>query len=230
MIWQSIRKEFWHTKFWMLITLAIIFAFSLLAYTTISQFKSWNLFDNQDANSTVYLFYFYHDTAVLNITLFGGIFMFGAAILGILIGISQFWVPFFTNTWKFTLHRPIKRSSILSVMLFNAAIIFALIIGGSWSFLWLNAALEFDVYPSKSELAQGWLFALEGFMIYLAIALTALNCYRWFTIKLYPLMFVLISLGMIWSTATFLAAISLAAIYFAVILPLLYYEFEKREF
>ncbi len=231
MIWQIIRKELWHNKLWMALALGFILLFTTVIYAErFDKIKHYGT-KNYAVNSPINIWDLYNDrSTVMDIRSFSAIYFFAAAGLGILVGINQFWVPFFTNTWKFTLHRPVKRGKMLALMMLSAAFMIALIAGGSWTVLWFKARSAFELPPTTMALAEGWLFTLEGFMAYLAVALAALSQERWYTTKLYPLLFALLGWIVMWTNITFTAAFITAGIYMAIVIPLIYRKFETREF
>jgi len=231
MIWQIIRKELWHNKLWMALTLAFILLFTTIIYKDRSVDMKYPTTRDYSENSEIQIWTLYNiSSEVVEIRSFSAIYFFAAAGLGILIGINQFWVQFFTNTWKFTLHRPIQRGKMLALMLVSAAFMIALIAGGGWTVLWFKARSAFELPPTTTALAEGWLFTLEGFMVYLAVALAAVSQERWYTTKLYPLLFVLFGWIVMWTNITFTAAFITAGIYMAIVIPLIYRKFETREF
>ena len=232
MVWQIIKKEIIHNKHWMGLAVGFLLFFTIVVYTSVAKNEPRFYEQNYAVNSEISLWniYSYGSNDTMNIRSFSALYFFAAAGLGILVGVSQFWVPFFTNTWKFTLHRPIKRSAALTLMLLSAAFIIALIAGGSWTILWLKAKSQFTLPPTTGALAEGWLFVLEGFVAYLAVALAALNQHRWYTAKFLPLLFAFLTWIVMWTTVSFTGAIMTAGIYILIVMPLIYRKFETREF
>jgi hypothetical protein len=231
MVWQIIRKEIWHNKHWMGLALGFVLFFTIVIYIDQTEYARHFNSRNYAVNSKINIWELYNN-GVNSISMrgFSAIYFFAAVGLGILIAVSQFWVPFFTNTWKFTLHRPIKRGKMLMLMFTSAAFMIALIAGGSWTILWLKGRAEFSLPPTFTSLAEGWLFTLEGFIAYLAIALAALSEERWYTTKLVPLLFALLTWIAIWMSITFTSAFIITGIYMAIVMPLIYRKFETREF
>ncbi|MFI4913370.1 MAG: hypothetical protein ACIAQZ_17060 [Sedimentisphaeraceae bacterium JB056] len=231
MVWQIIKKEIIHNKHWMGLALGFLLFFTTVIYVEQVKMEQRNTPQNYAVNSEISLWSIYGSGSyTIHIRSFSALYFFSAAGLGILVGVSQFWVPFFTNTWKFTLHRPIKRSAALTLMLLSAAFIIALIAGGSWTILWLKAKSQFTLPPTTGALAEGWLFVLEGFVAYLAVALAALNQHRWYTAKFLPLLFAFLTWIVMWTTVSFTGAIMAAGIYILIVMPLIYRKFETREF
>ncbi len=231
MIWQIIRKELWHNKIWMALVLGFILLFTTIIYKEDSEKIKYPTSRDYSENTQINIWVLYNESSeVAEMRSFSPIYFFAAASLGVLIAINQFWAPFFNNTWKFTLHRPITRGKMLALMFVSAAFMIAIIAGGGWTILWFKARSAFELPPTTTALAEGWLFVLEGFMAYLAVALAALSQERWCTTKLYPLLFALLGWIAIWMCTSFTAAFIVAAIYMAIVIPLVYRKFETREF
>ncbi|MCX5634444.1 MAG: hypothetical protein NTW55_01185 [Planctomycetota bacterium] len=121
-----------------------------------------------------------------------GSFLLIASIgLGLALGIRQFWMEQVTRTWSFLIHRSINRRAILWSKLAAAAIVFIISPGIIWSiFYWYSLRPELFAVPSTGRIfVEGWIFVVLGFMVYLGMTLAGLNRVRWYTTKLFGLLF-----------------------------------------
>lgn len=121
-----------------------------------------------------------------------GVWLFTVSLaLGLVLGIRQFWIAFFTKTWAFEFHRSVKRQTVLYAKLSAAIIAFLLALGAIWTFFYIYSSRPgvFIVRPSFRNFLEGWIFIALGFLAYLATALTALAGTRWYTTKIFGLAF-----------------------------------------
>lgn len=121
-----------------------------------------------------------------------GVWLFTVSLaLGLVLGIRQFWIAFFTKTWAFEFHRSVKRQTVLYAKLSAAIIAFLLALGAIWTFFYIYSSRPgvFIVRPSFRNFLEGWIFIALGFLAYLATALTALVRTRWYTTKIFGLAF-----------------------------------------
>lgn len=121
----------------------------------------------------------------------GGLVISVSIGLAVALGISQFMVPFFRRNWAYTIHRSIKRTTILWAKFTAAAISMALGVGIVWTLFYLYALQpgKFPFPPSGRVLLDGWLFILLAMVAYFAMVLTAIGTSKWFTTRLFPLVF-----------------------------------------
>ena len=151
--------------------------------------------------------------------------------LGLVLGIRQFWIPNFTRTWPFLLHRSVSRNTILSAKLTAASIAFILSIVPVWvGIYWYATRPEvFTMPPPLRFFIEGWIFIILGFVTYLGTALSGLSTAKWYTTKIFSLLFVaaIIITLYTWTLAGLLAAITVSA---AILLTQIFQTFGKREF
>jgi hypothetical protein len=173
-----------------------------------------------------YMFTFY---PVMNQT---GPWMFGLSVgLGLAIGVRQFWIPNFTRTWPFLLHRSAGRSTILAAKLIAASIAFIISIVTIWvGIYWYVTRPEvFIMPPSLRFFIEGWTFIILGYVTYLGTALSGLSTAKWYTTKIFGILLALvifITLSM-WTLAGLLIALIVSA---AILLLQIYQTFLRREF
>lgn len=121
-----------------------------------------------------------------------GALLFTVSIgLGLILGIRHFWIPHFTRTWSFLLHRSVSRMSILASKLTAAAIGLVVFLGAVWIALYWYACREdlFAFPPSAKVFVNGWVFIALGLIAYLGTALSGLSRARWYTTKIFGLAF-----------------------------------------
>jgi hypothetical protein len=111
--------------------------------------------------------------------------------LGLVLGVRHFWIPYFTRTWPFLIHRSVKRMTIFWAKLAAATISFLISVGAVWVALYNYSCHpeRFTTLPVKRVFIEGWLFVLLGLIVYLGTALTALSTARWYTTKIFGLAF-----------------------------------------
>jgi hypothetical protein len=111
--------------------------------------------------------------------------------LGLAIGVRQFQIEHTTKIWNFLLHRSVSRQTVLWNKLAAAAIIFIISLGIIWSILYWysNRPGLFAVPPAARVFVEGWIFVILGFLVYLGTALACLGQTKWYTTKLFSLLF-----------------------------------------
>ena len=148
---------------------------------------SWRV-QNIDPGAEVRL----HDIITQSVLFLNGAWLFTVSLaLGLVLGIRQFWIAFFTKTWAFEFHRSVKRQIVLYAKLSAAIIALLLALGAVWTFFYIYSSRPglFIVRPSFRNFLEGWIFIALGFLAYLATALTALAGTRWYTTKIFGLAF-----------------------------------------
>ena len=121
-----------------------------------------------------------------------GAWLFAVSIgLGLILGVQHFWIPGFTRTWPFLLHRSVGRMSVLGAKLAAATIGFVASLGFVWiAFYWYVCRPEVLPVPAPVRVfIDGWVFIVLGLVVYLATALTGLSRARWYTTKIFGLAF-----------------------------------------
>lgn len=152
--------------------------------------------------------------------------------LGLALGVVHFWIPHFTRTWHFLLHRSLGRMSILGAKLTAAAIGFAVCLGAVWTVLyWYACRPGVFLTPAPARVfVSGWVFVVLGILVYLATALTGLTRARWYTTKIFPLAFATIVLFAATVHDSLFRACVLIALSIVVLLSQVVNTFLKREF
>jgi hypothetical protein len=152
--------------------------------------------------------------------------------LGLVLGVRHFWIPHFTKTWSFLLHRSVSRQTILGAKLAAATVAFILSLGFGWTVLYRLACRSelFVVPPPGRVFIEGWLFIVLGLVAYLGAALTALSTARWYTTKIFSLAFATVVICMIFIQWRLSWAFAMVIIGIVVLLSQIIDAFLKREF
>ncbi len=118
--------------------------------------------------------------------------------LGLVLAVRHFWIPHFTKTWPFLLHRSVSRQMILGAKLTAATVAFVVSLGFVWVGLYWYACRPelFMVPPPVSIFIEGWLFIVLGLVAYMGAALVDLSLARWYTTKIFGLAFATIVISM----------------------------------
>ena len=149
-----------------------------------------------------------------------------------MLGVRHFWIPHFTKTWSFLLHRSVSRQTILGAKLTAATVALVVSLGAVWIGLYRYAGrLELFVVPPPARFfIQGWLFIVLGLVAYLGAALTALSTARWYTTKIFSLAFATVVLCMIFLHWRLSLAFAMVIIGIVVLLSQIIDAFLNREF
>ena len=135
--------------------------------------------------------------------------------LGLALGVLHFWMPHFTRTWPFLLHRSAGRMSILGAKLTAGAIGCVAPLGGVWlAFYWyVGRSDAFGVPVPARVFTDGLILIALGLVVYLGTALVGLSRAKWYTTKAFGLAFAAIVLfqavqsGLLWACVTIVVGI-----------------------
>jgi hypothetical protein len=152
--------------------------------------------------------------------------------LGLILGIRQFWIPHFTRTWLFLLHRSVHKSTILTAKLAAASVALVVALGSVWIGLYWYACRPelFMIPPTARVFVEGWIFIILGFIAYLGAAVSGLSKAHWYTTKIFGLAFAAIIIfitTMSWSLGW---AFVIIAVSTALLLSQVFDTFLRREF
>ena len=224
-------KEFRECLPWMLLAATALLAFGGFAVRTQATFNpSWQwgpAYNSPGAPVEPYRLIFYSPLAMLGPWLF-----FCSIGLGLILGVCQFWIPNFTRTWPFLLHRSVSRSTVLAAKLMAGSVALLLAIGGVWVGLYWYACRP-EIYPVPQAariFVHGWILVIMGLVTYLGTALSGLSEARWYTTKIFGIAFAVTIVGLTmeqWSLIWVLATIAFGA---ALLLSQLFDTFATREF
>jgi hypothetical protein len=185
-----LKKELRQALPWMLLALiALLFFGSLIIQSEQEHQWTWNA-NNIKADSSMSL-----HSLDMRYPLYemGGWLIAISIALAVALGVTQFLLPFFQRNWAYTIHRSVNLTTILLAKFTAAAIAMVLSIGVIWTLLYQYACQPgmFPFPPSERVLLEGWLFILMAMVIYFATALTAVSPTKWYTTRVFPLVFTL---------------------------------------
>ena len=185
-----LRKELWESLPWMLLAAIIVLAIGgfLLREAQMYGIYDWpeRYFSASSVTETCGLQY-----RRSPLHLIGPVLLLTSIGLGLVLGGRHFWIPYFTRTWPFLIHRSVDRKTIFWAKLTAAIITFLISLGVVWSAFYSYSCdpERFTMMPIKRIFIEGWLFVLLGLVVYLGTALTALSTARWYTTKIFGLAF-----------------------------------------
>lgn len=111
--------------------------------------------------------------------------------LGLTLGVQHFWIPHFTRTWPFLLHRSTGKMTILAAKLTAAAIGCIVPLGAVWLALYWYACRSdaFGIPVPARAFIDGLILIALGLVVYLGTALASLSRAKWYTTKIFGLAF-----------------------------------------
>ena len=152
--------------------------------------------------------------------------------LGLVLGVRQFWIPHFTRTWPFLLHRSVSRKTILAAKLTATMIAFVISLGPVWVGLYWYAGQP-EVFPIPQTLRvfiEGWIFIMLGLVIYLGTALSSLSTANWYTTKIFGLAFATVVIFTTFSQWSLVWIFTVIAVSVTILLSRIFDTFLRREF
>ena len=175
---------------------------------------------------------YYRLTSYPEINGMGPLLVLSSIGLGLALGVRHFWMPHFTRTWQFLLHRSANRKTILTAKLTAAVMAFIISLGSVWiSFYWYACRQgTFAIPPTARTFIEGWFFIMLGLVVYLATALAGLSAAKWYTTKIFGLAFATIIIILIFVQWQLTSAFAVIIVGIAILLLQIYDAFGKREF
>lgn len=225
-----LRKELRESLPWMLLAAIILLAIGGFTLRSQAYFRQFNwLHQPFESGSVVDLNRLtpYSPLAITSIWL-----LITSIGLGLVLAVRHFWIPLFTKTWAFLIHRSVSRQTILGAKLTAATMALVVSLGVVWIGLYRYAdRLElFTVPPPARFFIEGWLFIVLGLVVYLGTALTALSTARWYTTKIFGLAFATVVICMIFLQWRISWAFAMVIIGIVVLLTQIIETFLNREF
>lgn len=226
-----LRKELRESMPWILLAAIVVFAISGLLLRELARSDhrvAWG-HSQLSPGETVSPYLLTQDSVLTG----PAALLFTASLgLGLVLGVRHFWIPHFTRTWPFLLHRSVSRITVLASKLTAATIGFFVFLGTVWIALyWYASQPEMFSVPAPVKIfIDGWIYIVLGLLVYLATALTGLSRARWYTTKIFALAFAtLVLFGAIFQSTVLWAFVIIVA--GTVILLLQIIEtFLKREY
>ena len=155
--------------------------------------------------------------------------MIDACILGGVIGFIQFWMPSFKGNWKFIIHRPIKRSYLLTCMLGSVIIPIAAACWAFWAVTCIYLQDKIVVPLLDIQVSAGLRMAILPIMCYLAVVMIGQLGIKNFLVKL-PAVFTYLAMSIYLTTPSITIAYLTAIIFFLMTIPLIYNNFCTKEY
>jgi len=222
-----LRKELRECLPWILLAAVVFFAFGGFFLRAAAYFgdRYWR-YSRFSPGTTVSP---YDLTCYPTLQTAGPWLFFSSIGLGLILGVRHFWIPHFTRTWPFLLHRSVSRKTILAAKLTAGMIAFVISLGALWvGLFWYATRPEvFPIPQAPRVFIEGWIFIMLGLVTYLGTALSALSTANWYTTKIFGLIFATFTTITLLSTVW---AIGLIAVSTAILLVQIFDTFLRREF
>lgn len=224
-----LKKELRESLPWMVLAGIIFIAVTSMLFQTETYSENNSFRYSRLSPGTIVNHYMFTYYPAMNNT--GPWLLFLSIGLGLAIGVRQFWIPNFTSTWSFLLHRSVSRNTILTAKLTSASIAFIISLVPTWIGIYQHVTRPevFTVPPPFRFFIEGLIFIILGFVTYLGTALSGLSTAKWYTTKIFGVLFVLFiftTLSM-WTLGGLLAALIVSA---AILLIQIFQTFLRREF
>jgi len=194
-----LRKELRESLPWLLLAGLLLLVVGLLVLRAEARFpliRYWRYRQGLAPGETVNTYYLLRSTKLELLAIW---LAFIAPGLGLILGVRHFWIPLFTRTWSFLLHRSTSRRTILWAKLAATILALLLSLGTVWSGLYWYACRA-DLFPVPEPLrtlVNGWIYITMGLVVYLGTALSALSTARWYTSRIFGLAFAMLAVFVI---------------------------------
>ena len=225
-----LRKELRECLPWMLLAMIALFVIGGFFLRAQANDRYYNFHHRYfSPNSIIQTYYLTHYSPLAPI----GPLLFVTPIgLGLVLGLIQFWIPHFTKTWAFLLHRSTNRKNILAAKLTATSIALITSMGLVWIvFYWYASRPELFILSQPLRVfIHGWIFIILGFVAYLGTGLSGLSAAHWYTTKIFGLAFatiVIVTTVSQWSLAIAFIVIIISAV---ILLTQIFDLFLNREF
>jgi uncharacterized membrane protein len=228
--WVLVRKEFRESLPWLLLAAIVFFGFGgfCLREKAYQVDRNWD-YSNLSPGSIVETYWL---TRSSPLAATGTWLLLTSIGLGLTLGVRHFWIPYFTGTWPFLLHRSANRKSILAAKLTTATIVFVISLGTLWLCLyWYANRPELFMIPQTARVfIEGWIFIVLGFIAYLGTALSGLSTAKWYTTRIFGLAFATVIIIVTLSQWRLAWAFVVIAIGVSILLSQIIDLFLNREF
>jgi len=184
------KKELRECLPWLLLAMIIFLLFGgILLRNGIESSRRWGFWFSYPGEEVgLYMFdYGYHSP----LSEVGQLLLVTSIGLGLVLGIRQFWIPAFTKTWAFTIHRSVTKKNILATKFIAAITAFVLSMGFTWTLFYLYISRPgLLVYPLRPQnYIEGWVFMIIGLIVYSGTALSGISRAKWYTTKIFSIIF-----------------------------------------
>jgi hypothetical protein len=224
-----LKKELREAVPWIILSVTLLFVISWFLIRMDAVYRGQEWYHGMLPNGKVIEQYMLFRTDVIQGP---AVLMFFIPIgLGLVLGFRHFWMPGFTGTWQFLIHRSVTRPAIISAKLAAAAILMLCL-----SLAWLLVAAivgmseRIIIPPESGTVGLGIFYAYLGFIVYMGTALCSITKARWYTTRMFGLFFVFIMFIAILPQTSFAHAFFITVVFFAVLIVQIYGIFLQREF
>ena len=224
-----LKKELREAVPWIILSIIILFIISWFIIRMIAVYRGSEFYYGMLPNGKVIDQHMIFRTDVIQTP---AVLMFFISIgLGLVLGFRHFWMPGFTGTWQFLIHRSITRPAIISAKLAAAAILM-LCLSIAWLLIAGIAGMSERIIipPESGIVGLGIFYAYLGFIVYMGTALCAITKARWYTTRMFGLFLVFIMFIAILPQTSFTHAFFITVVFFAVLIVQIYGIFLQREF
>ena len=225
-----LRKELRECLPWMLLAAIVFLALGVYFLRAQINYRTPSWYYSRLSPGAIvepHLFTYY---SILGVT--GPLLLLSSIGLGLVLGIRQFWIPNFTRTWQFLLHRSVSRKTILAAKLTAASIAFVISLGPVWIGLYRYACRP-EVFPIPQTpriFIEGWIFIMLGLVTYLGTALSGLSRAKWYTTKIFGLVFAAIVIFTTFPQCSLVWIFTMIAVSAAILLSRIFDTFLRKEF
>lgn len=224
-----LKKELREAVPWIILSVILLFVISWFLIRSMIIYRGQDFYYGMLPNGKVIDQHMIFRTDVIQAP---AVLMFFISIgLGLVMGFRHFWLPGFTGTWQFLIHRSVTRPAIISAKLAAAAILM-LCLSLAWLLLAGFAGMSERVIipPESGMVSLGIFYAYLGFIVYMGTALCAITKARWYTTRMFGLFFVFIMFMAILPQRSVVYAFIISVVFFTVLIVQIYEIFLKREF
>lgn len=177
-------------------------------------------------------YYGWSSTRYSPISPFGPLLLIASLVLGLILGVIQFFLPGLFKTWAFTVHRSIKPQSVIWSKFTAALITFMVSLGLLWTLFYSYAAVpgRFNMPIFFRIYLDGWIYILAGLIVYWGTALSAISTTHIFTTRLLGLAIATCVIFLMLLQTSIIAAVIWAAAGVFVLTIQIFDTFLTREF
>jgi len=225
-----LRKEFRETIPWLLLAAVVFFGFGGFCLRAFATFRDPNIYFSRFSPGSIVEPYQLIHYSPLRTT--GQWLLLTSIGLGLSLGVRHFWIPYFTETWPFLLHRSVDRKTVLAAKLTAVTIAFVISLGPLWVCLYwyANRPQLFTMPQTARVFIEGWIFILLGLVVYLGTALSGLSTAKWYTTRIFGLAFATVIIIVTFSQWRLAWAFVTVAIAVFILLSQIISLFLNREF
>ncbi len=222
-------KEFRECLPWLLLATIVFISVSSITLRVEAYHENYDYRYSRFSPGTIIQDYKLTDYPTIRLN---GLWLFFLSIgLGLALGVRQFWLPNFTRTWPFLLHRSVRRETILAAKLIAATLTLVISLGITWVVLYWYACRPevFKVPLTLRVFVEGCIFITLGFVGYLGTALSGLCRAKWYSTKIFGVAFAALII-IIFAQLTLAGLVMILTFFVVILLSQIIHTFLVREF